>query len=219
MLSGVTAADLKHLLLGAGATFLRVNVSLAIAAAWTIPVGVMIGFNPRLARILQPVIQVVASVPATALFPVLLLALIRIGGGLGIGSIALMLLGAQWYILFNVIAGAMAIPSDLERGCLALPFYPLAALDHADPARHLPVSRHRPRHCLRRRLERLHHRRILPLQRPDPADDRPRRADQRRHRPGQILNPSARHRAHGPDGGYDQPACLAAALSPGRNPV
>ncbi|MGB6193931.1 MAG: ABC transporter permease subunit [Terracidiphilus sp.] len=114
VLSGVTVADLKHLLLGAGATFLRVNVSLAIAAVWTIPVGVMIGFNPRLSRILQPVIQIVASVPATALFPVLLLALIRIGGGLGIGSIALMLLGAQWYILFNVIAGAMAIPSDLK---------------------------------------------------------------------------------------------------------
>ncbi len=114
VLSGVTMADLKHLFLGAGATFLRVNVSLAIAAVWTIPVGVMIGFNPRLSRILQPVIQVVASVPATALFPVLLLALIRVGGGLGIGSIALMLLGAQWYILFNVIAGAMAIPSDLK---------------------------------------------------------------------------------------------------------
>ena len=58
--------------------------------------------------------QIAASVPATALFPVLLLALVRMGGGLGIGSIALMLLGTQWYILFNVIAGAMAIPSDLK---------------------------------------------------------------------------------------------------------
>jgi NitT/TauT family transport system permease protein len=114
MLHGFSWADTKHLLIGAGATFLRVNASLAIAAAWTIPVGVMIGFNPKLARILQPVIQVVASVPATALFPVLLLGLIRLGGGLGIGSIALMLLGTQWYILFNVIAGAMAIPSDLK---------------------------------------------------------------------------------------------------------
>ena len=114
MLHGFSWADTKHLLIGAGATFLRVNASLAIAAAWTIPVGVMIGFNPKLARILQPVVQVVASVPATALFPVLLLGLIRLGGGLGIGSIALMLLGTQWYILFNVIAGAMSIPSDLK---------------------------------------------------------------------------------------------------------
>jgi NitT/TauT family transport system permease protein len=99
---------------GAGATFFRVNVSLLLAAAWTIPAGVAIGFNPRLAKIAQPVAQVVASVPATALFPVLLLALVRMGGGLGIGSIVLMMLGTQWYILFNVIAGAMAIPSDLR---------------------------------------------------------------------------------------------------------
>ena len=114
MLRGVTWPDIRLLLLGAGATFLRVNASLAIGAAWTIPVGVVIGFNPKLARILQPITQVVASVPATALFPVLLLGLIRLGGGLGVGSIVLMLLGTQWYILFNVIAGAMAIPSDLK---------------------------------------------------------------------------------------------------------
>ncbi len=114
MMQAISWADVRLLLMGAGATFLRVNVTLALAAAWTIPVGVTIGFHPRLARILQPITQVVASVPATALFPVLLLALIRLGGGLGIGSIALMLLGTQWYILFNVIAGAMAIPSDLK---------------------------------------------------------------------------------------------------------
>jgi NitT/TauT family transport system permease protein len=102
------------ILKGAGATFLRVNVSLLLAAAWTIPAGVAIGFNPRLARIAQPVAQIAASVPATALFPVILLALVRVGGGLGVGSIALMLLGTQWYILFNVIAGAMAIPTDLR---------------------------------------------------------------------------------------------------------
>jgi len=55
-----------------------------------------------------------ASIPATAFFPILLMGLVKIGGGLGIGSIALMLLGTQWYILFNVIAGAMSIPSDLR---------------------------------------------------------------------------------------------------------
>ena len=107
-------AEILELLKGAGATFLRVNASLLIAALWTIPVGVAIGFNPRLARIAQPLAQIAASVPATALFPVLLIALVHAGGGLGIGSIALMLLGTQWYILFNVIAGAIAIPSDLK---------------------------------------------------------------------------------------------------------
>ncbi len=114
MLRTVTWAELRLLLEGAGATFLRVNAALLISAAWTIPVGVSIGLNPRLARIVQPVAQVLASVPATAFFPILLIGLVQIGGGLGVGSIALMLLGTQWYILFNVIAGAMSIPSDLR---------------------------------------------------------------------------------------------------------
>jgi NitT/TauT family transport system permease protein len=114
MLRTVTWPDLQLLLEGAGATFLRVNAALLISAAWTIPVGVSIGFNPKLARFVQPIAQVLASVPATAFFPILLIGLVKIGGGLGIGSVALMLLGTQWYILFNVIAGAMSIPSDLR---------------------------------------------------------------------------------------------------------
>ncbi len=114
MLSTVTWPELRLLLEGAAATFLRVNAALLISAAWTIPVGVAIGMNPKLARIVQPVAQVLASVPATAFFPILLIGLVSIGGGLGIGSIALMLLGTQWYILFNVIAGAVSIPSDLR---------------------------------------------------------------------------------------------------------
>ena len=114
LLRQLHGSDILELLKGAGATFLRVNVSLLISALWTIPLGVAIGFHPKLARIAQPLAQIAASVPATALFPVLLIALVRAGGGLGIGSIALMLLGTQWYILFNVIAGAIAIPADLK---------------------------------------------------------------------------------------------------------
>jgi len=114
MLRTLTWPDLRLLLEGAAATFLRVNAALLISAAWTVPVGVAIGLNPKLARIVQPLAQILASVPATAFFPVLLIALVRIGGGLGVGSVVLMLLGTQWYILFNVIAGAMSIPSDLR---------------------------------------------------------------------------------------------------------
>jgi NitT/TauT family transport system permease protein len=110
----VEGAQYLQLLKGAAATFFRVNLSLALAAAWTIPAGVAIGFHPRLARLAQPLAQIAASIPATALFPVILLALVQLGGGLGIGSIVLMLLGTQWYILFNVIAGALAIPNDLK---------------------------------------------------------------------------------------------------------
>jgi NitT/TauT family transport system permease protein len=114
LLRSITRADIFTTLGSAGATFLRVVVSLAISSAWTIPVGVAIGFNPRLARIAQPIAQIAASVPATALFPVLLLGLISLGGGLNTGSILLMLLGTQWYVLFNVIAGAIAIPSEFR---------------------------------------------------------------------------------------------------------
>jgi NitT/TauT family transport system permease protein len=114
LLREVQRSDLGQIFKGALATFLRVNVSLLLASAWAIPAGVAIGFHPRLARIAQPLAQIAASVPATALFPVILIALVRVGGGLGIGSIALMMLGTQWYILFNVIAGAMAIPTDLR---------------------------------------------------------------------------------------------------------
>ena len=109
--------EVVELARGLVATFLRVTVALVIGAAWTIPVGVAIGFSPKLARIAQPLAQIAASVPATALFPVVLLLLIRVGGGLGLGSIVLLLLGTQWYILFNVIAGAMAIPTDLKECC------------------------------------------------------------------------------------------------------
>ena len=117
MLVTLSRPDLGAILAGAGTTFLRVEVSLVLAGLWTIPVGVYVGLRPRLAAIAQPIAQVAASVPATALFPIVLLILIRIGGGLGIGSIVLMLLGTQWYILFNVIAGASAIPTDLKEVC------------------------------------------------------------------------------------------------------
>ncbi|HVT61576.1 MAG TPA: ABC transporter permease subunit [Thermoanaerobaculia bacterium] len=66
--------------------------------------------------------QIAASIPATALFPVMLLFLIGHGGGMGIAALALMLLGTQWYILFNVIAGAMGIPSDLKEAARVFRF-------------------------------------------------------------------------------------------------
>jgi NitT/TauT family transport system permease protein len=117
MLTSLARSELRDILWGAGATFLRVELTLVLAALWTIPVGVFVGLRPKLSAIAQPIAQIAASVPAPALFPVVLLLLIRIGGGLGIASIVLLLLGTQWYILFNVIAGASAIPSDLKEVC------------------------------------------------------------------------------------------------------
>lgn len=95
-------------------TLLRVSVAVVLSTAWTLPVGVAIGMNPKISTVMQPVVQILASIPATAVFPIILMWLINLRGGLSVASILLMLLGTQWYILFNVIAGAMSIPSDLK---------------------------------------------------------------------------------------------------------
>jgi NitT/TauT family transport system permease protein len=114
LLSHLTRVEVSSIGWGAGATFLRVLFTLALAGLWTVPVGVLIGLKPKLAAVAQPLVQIAASVPATALFPIILLMLIQAGGGLGVGSILLLLLGTQWYLLFNIIAGAMSIPTDLK---------------------------------------------------------------------------------------------------------
>jgi NitT/TauT family transport system permease protein len=113
-LSSLHPEDYRELLESAALTFLRVNTALILGALWTVPAGVAIASNQRLARIAQPLVQMAASIPATALFPIILLFLLRLRGGLEISAMLLMLLGTQWYILFNVIAGAMAIPTDLK---------------------------------------------------------------------------------------------------------
>lgn len=95
-------------------TLLRVLLLLLLATiVWT-PVGVAIGFSPKLARTMQPVAQLAASFPANFLFPAATILFIRFNIPINWGSILLMALGAQWYVLFNAIAGAMAVPSDLR---------------------------------------------------------------------------------------------------------
>jgi NitT/TauT family transport system permease protein len=92
----------------------RVLLATALGTLWALPAGLAIGLSPRLSRILQPMVQVLASFPAPMLFPFVVFGLQLVGVDLNWGSVALMLLGTQWYILFNVIAGAMAIPADLR---------------------------------------------------------------------------------------------------------
>lgn len=114
LLATLPLAMWGQIAVGALATLLRVTIAVLIALAWTIPVGVFIGTNARVASILQPVVQIAASLPATALFPILLIGLLGVPGGANIAAVLLMLLGTQWYLLFNVIAGASAIPQDLQ---------------------------------------------------------------------------------------------------------
>ncbi len=122
LLAGLSRAEVSSISKGLLATFLRVTGALILGSLWTVPAGVAIGTHPRLARIAQPLAQIAASVPATALFPVVLLALVSVGGGMGIASMVLLLLGTQWYLLFNVIAGASAIPTELVEACTVFRF-------------------------------------------------------------------------------------------------
>lgn len=112
--------EVAHALLLGLITFARVLVLVAVATLVWVPVGVWIGLNPRVSRLAQPVVQVLASFPANFLFPLITAVLVATGISLDWGGILLMSLGAQWYILFNVIAGAGAVPNDLREAAANL---------------------------------------------------------------------------------------------------
>jgi len=101
--------------LGLGAiTMLRVTLLIALASlVWT-PIGVYVGMRPHLAHIIQPVAQFMAAFPANLLFPLAVFVIVRLSLNPDIALSPLMVLGTQWYILFNVIAGAAAMPRELR---------------------------------------------------------------------------------------------------------
>jgi NitT/TauT family transport system permease protein len=113
-LSGIGPRDVGEVAVLGSITGLRVLLLLVVSTVVWTPVGVAIGFNPRLAQAAQPVALLLASFPANFLFPIAAILFIHSGISLNFGGILLMALGAQWYILFNVIAGAMSIPTDLR---------------------------------------------------------------------------------------------------------
>jgi NitT/TauT family transport system permease protein len=100
-------------------TLIRVLSAVALSTLIAVPIGVSIGLNPRLARFLMPLTQIAASFPSPLIFPNLVWLIYFFHGNLQWGSVVLMMLGTIWYVLFNVISGASAIPQDL-RACTAL---------------------------------------------------------------------------------------------------
>ena len=114
LLSHLPLALWGQILAGAGLTLLRVSVAVLLGSLWAVPLGIWIGQSDRRRARFQPLVQVAASFPAPMLYPLILLVLQRLGIGLSVGAILLMLLGTQWYTLFNVIAGASAVPDDLR---------------------------------------------------------------------------------------------------------
>jgi NitT/TauT family transport system permease protein len=109
-----TGSDWLTVVFSLLASFARTSASILIGAAWCLPLGILIGRSPSWSRRLQPIVQVAASFPAPVLFPLVTLLLSALHVPFTLGCVALMLLGSQWYILFNVIAGASAIPADLK---------------------------------------------------------------------------------------------------------
>jgi NitT/TauT family transport system permease protein len=113
LLLRVPAREWGVLGLALGATGLRTAGALALSVLWAVPAGILLGRSPTWSRRLQPVVQIVASFPAPMLYPLVTAALLALHVPFAVIAAVLMVLGAQWYVLFNVLAGASAVPGDL----------------------------------------------------------------------------------------------------------
>jgi NitT/TauT family transport system permease protein len=124
LLGHLTPAEWAQVLTGSVLTCLRVSAAVLLGSCWVVPAGIWIGRSEVWRSRLQPFVQVAASFPAPMLYPLILLALHAMGWGLGVGSVIFMLIGTQWYILFNVLAGASAVPTELREAAQAYRFTP-----------------------------------------------------------------------------------------------
>jgi NitT/TauT family transport system permease protein len=120
VIAGLSPADIGQAFARGLATLARVVILIAIASLIWVPVGVWVGTHPRATRVVQPIAQFLAAFPANLLFPIAVSAIVALRLNPDIWLSPLMILGTQWYILFNVIAGAAAIPSELRDCCTNL---------------------------------------------------------------------------------------------------
>jgi NitT/TauT family transport system permease protein len=107
-------AEARMIPAAAGASLIRLLAAYAISLAWTLPCTLVASDNPRFDRLLAPLAEVAGSMPATALFPVIVLFVIRLTGNMNLAAVLLILTGMQWYLLFNLMAGARQVPADLK---------------------------------------------------------------------------------------------------------
>lgn len=114
VLASVSPSEIGHVVVMGLITLLRVVVLIAIASLVWVPVGIYIGLRPRVARIAQPVAQFLAAFPAILLFPVVVSGIVAWRLNPNVWLSPLMILGTQWYIVFNVIVGATALPAELR---------------------------------------------------------------------------------------------------------
>ncbi len=114
LFQSMTAREFGTICLAGLATMGRVLATVLLASLVWVPVGTYIGTRPALARRIRPIIQIGAAFPANLVYPLLVALFVAAGVGLGVGSIVLMFVATQWYILFNVIVGALTVPEDLS---------------------------------------------------------------------------------------------------------
>jgi NitT/TauT family transport system permease protein len=110
----ITLSEFGHVVLLGAYTLARVAAAIVICTLVWVPIGVWIGLRPRWAQLIQPIAQFLAAFPANLLFPVIVIVIVRFALNPNIWLTPLMILGTQWYILFNVVAGASAFPTDLK---------------------------------------------------------------------------------------------------------
>ncbi len=114
LFTGSGSPDAKRIPVALLWSFGRVLVAYALSVAWTLPLALWAGEHPRLFRVLTPVAEIGASLPATAFFPFIVLLTVEGFGGMNLSSILLIMTGMQWYLLFNLLAGVQSIPRDLR---------------------------------------------------------------------------------------------------------
>ncbi len=98
---------------------MRMIIAYAISLGWTLPVALAASDNMRFRRVIAPIAEIVGSLPATALFPVIVVFVIKVTGGMNLASILLILTGMQWYLMFNLLAGVNQVPEDLKEAARA----------------------------------------------------------------------------------------------------
>ena len=113
-LAGPWPAEAKLIPAATAASFLRLAIAYVISIAWTLPCALWAAESPRFNRVVAPFAEIAGSMPATALFPLIVVLVIEVTGGMNLASVLLILTGMQWYLLFNLLAGTRQVPADLK---------------------------------------------------------------------------------------------------------
>ena len=136
--TSVSVSEIGWVFVLGAITALRVMVLIALASLIWVPIGVWIGLRPNIADRAQPIVQFLAAFPANLFFPVVVALILKFGLNPEIWLSPLMILGTQWYIVFNVIAGTTGLPRELAAGGQQSRPAPAAVVAAADPAGDLP---------------------------------------------------------------------------------